>query len=718
MGVQRNDGRHRELYIYLPLIDMCAPALALRLVVCVVAIFAFATTNDSVLASEAVPPAHWYATPPEVSGVRISPSGNRVLMLRPVDGALQPYVGDLTTGRGDVSLVVPQSAAGRSGKLLLGCEWASNDRFVCSYLRFPGVRSLRGERPPDGYPARGGRVVRLLAADHDGSNVLALVPPPDRGPVFTWEGRTYREPELRALDEGEHRVVSYLPTDPKHILIGVSREHLVSYGVYRLNIHNNELTPVTPYHETIMFWSADGQGRVRVGVGTGDTTAPKSNGHLQRKLVAADGRGRFVEVRDSPLGTSWFPPTVLGYTADSSSAFVQAYDVRRGRSVVWQASATTLEIEKLIAADPQRDLTVDAVQGDECGLVGFADRTVGSFTWLDDDFGRSVTALDRKLPGTVRAVPSLSADCSKIVVLASGGRSTPTYYLHDRDTGETSRLGSRNAALDGRLGDRRRFSYVARDGERIEARVILPAAAGQPLPLVIMPDGGRSGATPDYDPWAEFLASRGYAVAIPAVRGAPGRGDDHQMAGLVTWGAKMQDDMADAVRALAVEGLADPELVCYVGRGHGGYTALVGAFGPESRARCAASFAFDDMRSTLFDFSRARRDWLWRRWLDLPGGKYWEDFWDADLPVVAGITPAADGSTMRSPLLDVRRAEFPLLLGVGRLSSTWEARDGGVRKAMAQAGELALMLPPGSAREAEFLGELETFLNASLGRGN
>ena len=116
-------------------------------------------------------PASAYSGLPELSDVRVSPDGNRILMLRRVEDSMQPFVGDLRTG------LASQAISVKPGKQILrGCEWASNERIVCSWLKYPKLTGREGPQT-SGYPAREGRTVRLLAVDHDGGNPLELVPP-------------------------------------------------------------------------------------------------------------------------------------------------------------------------------------------------------------------------------------------------------------------------------------------------------------------------------------------------------------------------------------------------------------------------------------------------------------------------------------------------------------------------------------------------------------
>ena len=79
-----------------------------------------------------------------------------------------------------------------------------------------------------------------------------------------------------------------------------------------------------------------------------------------------------------------------------------------------------------------------------------------------------------------------------------------------------------------------------------------------------------------YDPIAQFLANRGYAVLQVNYRGSTGFGKHFMHAAEREFAGKMHDDLIDAVRWAIDEGVADPERVGIYGGSYGGYAALVG----------------------------------------------------------------------------------------------------------------------------------------------
>ena len=105
-----------------------------------------------------------------------------------------------------------------------------------------------------------------------------------------------------------------------------------------------------------------------------------------------------------------------------------------------------------------------------------------------------------------------------------------------------------------------------------------------------MPHGGpQARSRPTFDPFAQFLSTRGYVVVEPNFRGSTGYGRSFEEAGYREWGGVMQDDLTDAVHFLVGKGIADPQRVCIVGASYGGYAALMGAVKTPSLFRCAVS---------------------------------------------------------------------------------------------------------------------------------
>jgi dipeptidyl aminopeptidase/acylaminoacyl peptidase len=145
--------------------------------------------------------------------------------------------------------------------------------------------------------------------------------------------------------------------------------------------------------------------------------------------------------------------------------------------------------------------------------------------------------------------------------------------------------------------------YKSSDGLEVPAYLTLPKGVpAKNLPLIVLPHGGPWGRdTWGYDPWAQFLANRGYAVLQPNFRASVGFGKKFLDAGNHEWGQKMQDDLTWGVKYLIAEGIADPRRVGILGASYGGYATLAGvAFTPDVYA-AAVSIVGPSNLITLLD---------------------------------------------------------------------------------------------------------------------
>lgn len=248
---------------------------------------------------------------------------------------------------------------------------------------------------------------------------------------------------------------------------------------------------------------------------------------------------------------------------------------------------------RVLLEDPDHDVDAvihDPLDGALTGVVlGGMER---ERRWIDDAARRRYESLQRTFPDRTVRIYGRSADARRIVTRVSGTTAAPVYYFVDFDTHQAMIVGEEYPALTGvRLGEVRAIRYAARDGTSIPAYLTLPpGAAGRSLPLVVLPHGGPEARdSGDFDPWAQLLASRGYAVLQPQFRGSSGFGDAFRLAGYHQWGGLMQDDVSDGVGAMVAQGIADPKRVCIVGASYGGYAALAGAAFTPELYRCAVS---------------------------------------------------------------------------------------------------------------------------------
>ena len=132
-----------------------------------------------------------------------------------------------------------------------------------------------------------------------------------------------------------------------------------------------------------------------------------------------------------------------------------------------------------------------------------------------------------------------------------------------------------------------------RDGRELPVWLTRPAAAAGegPRPAVVLVHGGPwvRGNFWQWEPWAQFLASRGHLVISPEFRGSAGYGRSHLDAGDRQWGAAMQDDLADALHWAQAQGWARAP-AAIAGASYGGYATLMGLARDPELYRCGVAW--------------------------------------------------------------------------------------------------------------------------------
>ncbi len=224
-------------------------------------------------------------------------------------------------------------------------------------------------------------------------------------------------------------------------------------------------------------------------------------------------------------------------------------------------------------------------------LIGFVTRGDAETYHLDTADLQAIFdhAQDAVAGETVRVIATAD-DPRKLIIQAEGRGDPGAYYFLDFGTGAFETIGEDYDQIPTAwIAPQSTFHYRADDGLEITALVTLPpAGASKGLPLVVLPhDGLAAHDRLGFDWMAQALASRGYLVLQPNGRGSDGYGEAHLTAGYGQLGRKMEADIADGVKSLVDQGLADPRRVCIAGVGWGGYAALVAAETKASPYRCA-----------------------------------------------------------------------------------------------------------------------------------
>jgi len=229
------------------------------------------------------------------------------------------------------------------------------------------------------------------------------------------------------------------------------------------------------------------------------------------------------------------------------------------------------------------------------------------------------------------------------------------------------------------------------------------------LPLVVFPHGGPYARdTDDFDWWAQFLATRGYAVLQPQFRGSWGFRADLYRAGHRQWGRGMQDDITAGVQDLINKGIADPKRVCIVGGSYGGYAALAGvAFTPDLYV-CAVSVNGIADIPQMGGFIRERSgddSNAFRSWRDLIGDP-------SDQDVIA-FSPSHAINNIRAPILLIHGTNDTVVPPSQSRNFAQLLRQNGKHVELIELPDEDHWLSTGTSR-LTVLKALETFLAANL----
>jgi dipeptidyl aminopeptidase/acylaminoacyl peptidase len=275
----------------------------------------------------------------------------------------------------------------------------------------------------------------------------------------------------------------------------------------------------------------------------------------------------------------------------------------------------------------------------------------GAIEYFDRTYAQMQADLHATFPGESVSITSVSKDRKRFIANVEGA-TNPGGAYYFIEGGEISLVGKEHPGLSPQdIGPVKFFTYAARDGLAIPAYLTLPnGSSGKGLPLVVMPHGGPEAR--DYggfDGWAQFLASRGYAVLQPQFRGSDGFGKAFRDAGRKKWGLEMQNDITDGVKHLIANGTADGNRVAIVGWSYGGYATLAGlAFTPELYRAGVAGAPVSDL-PTFYDWIQSRAGGRWFRSEDHVAQMLGNKFQDAKR--LEQTSPARHADKFRAPVL-------------------------------------------------------------------
>ena len=563
----------------------------------------------------AAPTPEDFAKSAEVLGVRISPTGKYLAVLRILDDKRVVVV--LTYPRLELKGVM--SFPGRNQ--VLSFQWVSDDRLIGSVTRdFGRYEFLAPSGELFGMDADGGRSKHLF-----GYRAGEDKPSATRGAVQRRASATIIDP---------------LWDDKNNVLIQMRDWNWTASSAVeaaKMNVYTGRLTA-----------------RVRAPAPDASLVAGQ-DGEVRFSFSTDDDFNSVVHLRDPEEG-DWrlLSKTALGdvpvrplAVAKDGRIFVSTApdDGPLGIYLMNPASGERTEVYRHAAVDAS---LVQDYEGNAWGVRIEPDYPAIVTIDADNREAALLTQLRPMFEGRFVSIANTTHDGQLVLVGVLGDNQTPEVFLFDRTTRQMQRLFDALPWIDdASLSEMRPVRFKARDGVVLRGYLTMPRDHVGPAPLVLMPHGGPHGPRDrwGYDPYVQVLAVNGYAVLQVNYRGSGGYGTHFERIGYRQWAGAMQDDLTDATRWAIKTGVAEAGRVCIHGWSYGGYAALMSVVREPDLYACsvpAAGVYDQDIQYRKADFARATR------W----GKKY----------IDRVIGPSAEDRRLASPITYLERLKTPLFI--------------------------------------------------------
>lgn len=473
---------------------------------------------------------------PEKTMARISPDGEYLSYLAPVEGVLNVWV----TAVEDPNSARPITRDEERG--IRDYSWTYDGQHILYYQ-----------------DARGDENWHVYATN-----------------IATGETR-----DLTPFKKVNSQILSVNEKTPNEILIGINNRNPQLHDIYRIELSTGERTLIeeNPGFVSYLF---DNDDRTRFAM-----TFSPTGGQVILRRDEGNQWQPFLEVPNTDALTTG----LAGF--DKSNQILYLIDSRKRNT----AALFTLNLEsgkqELVAEDDRSDVGGMLVHPTEkhAQAVSFTyDRkhwhVLDSAIQEDLDYLHSVE--DGELSITSRTLDDRLWTAA--YVLDNG---PVKYYLYDRTRKQANYLFSNRTDIDEyQLAKMHSLTIKSRDGWNLVSYLTLPpdstpdsdARPSNPIPLVLLVHGGPWGRDVwGYDSQHQWLSNRGYAVLSVNYRGSTGFGKEFINAGNGEWAGKMHDDLIDAVNWAVREKITQRDQVAIMGGSYGGYATLVGlTFTPET----------------------------------------------------------------------------------------------------------------------------------------
>jgi dipeptidyl aminopeptidase/acylaminoacyl peptidase len=446
---------------------------------------------------------------------------------------------------------------------------------------------------------------------------------------------------------------------PDRLLIGLNNRDPKWHDAYDLNLKTGELKLVHENKEEYDGIIADDGLVARFA-----TKSTEDGGQDVFKLAPDWTPTPFTKIPpDDAILTS-----LVGMTNDGKILYMTE---TRGRD---KAALTATDVESgnstVVAESDKVDIFTSINEPLSGRVLGYdVDYVKSEWHAVDDTIKADIDYLNTNLKGQW-SVASQTTD-NNLWILANDPVTEPiSYYAYDRGAKSLTKLFTGRPNLEGApLSPMYGVEIASRDGKTLVSYLTLPLGSDadgdskpeKPVSLVLNVHGGPWGRDSyGYDPEHQWLANRGYGVLSVNFRASTGFGKGFTNAGDREWGAKMHDDLLDAVKWAVDNGVTTADKVAIYGGSYGGYATLAGLTFTPTTFACGVDIVGPSNLVTLIN--------------TIP--PYWEsNRKQFHRRIGDPTTPeGAEFLTSRSPLTKADQIQRPLLIAQG-------ANDPRVKKA-------------------------------------
>ncbi len=476
---------------------------------------------------------------PEKTGAELSPDGEQLLYLAPVDGVLNVFVGSVD----DVDAAKPVTQD--EGRGIRSAWWSLTGNHIL-YIQDKG----------------GDENWHLYRALPGGGEVEDLTP--FAGVAAQMIGASDERPDV--------------------ILVGMNDRDPAMHDVYEVEISTGKRKLLVENDQSFVGFVADSELAVRYAL-----QPTPEGGFLVKKKTKKGWEDSDTISQEDALTTA-----PLNFDRKGQTFYM--LDSRGRETAALVARNEKTGKTQLLAKDAKAGISSILVDGETLEPVAVRiNYDKPRWEIIDEERVKAdFDALRAVDPGEFAVVGQTKKDDKWMVVYYSDTGASK-YYVYDREKKAATFLFTTNSKLEGLdLSPMHPRVIESRDGLELVSYLTLPHdsdpdADGRPdapVPLVLLVHGGPWARDSwGYNPYHQWLANRGYAVLSVNFRGSTGFTKSFTNAGDKQWAGKMHDDLLDAVRWAVDEKITNEDSVAIMGGSYGGYSTLVGlTFTPETFA--------------------------------------------------------------------------------------------------------------------------------------